>query len=1112
MNSHSALRLSRVASWLMSVAVLVASQVQGQTRLLRYPDLHGDQIVFTYAGDLWISSTSGGAARRLTTHPGVELFAKFSPDGRSVAFTGQYDGDEQVYVVPAVGGAPRQLTYYPAAGPLPPRWGYDNQVYGWHPDGDAVLFRSMREGWDLGDTQLFVVPVDGGMPQALPMPESGGGAFSPDGRRVAYSPVTRDFRHWKRYQGGWAQDLYLFDLETLDVEQITDDPRSDRDPMWFGETVYYSSDRSGRLELYAYDTASGRTSRLGPDGARWDVRWPSLDESSGRIVYEQGGQLEILDPGSAGRAAPVSITVPTDALETRPRRVDVGDQIRGVDLSPKGERAVFSARGELFSAPIEHGPTRNLTRSSDAHDREPAWSPDGRTIAYVSDADGEEEIWLVDHQGRKPARQLTDGSQGRYYDLAWSPDSSHLAYRDQRQRLFVVEVSSGQVTEVADHRGVFGLSYEWAPGGGWLALSLVEDNGFQSIHLWRQSDGTLHRVTDALWNEFSPSFDPKGDYLYFVADRMFQPQTGSFEFNYLVDRESYVYAVALRDDVEHLFPPRADTVTVAAEDEGEGQDEVEDEGDQGDEGEPAGEDSQDRPEADQPTRIDLDGIAGRVMRFPLEADNYFGVVGLEGRVMVVRSGASYYGRSSDRPTFLLLYDLEERKLEDFAEAGRVAISADRTKAVIGRGTRYALYDIEPEAKAKPVKTDGLAMNVDPVAEWRQIYDEVWRRFRDFFYAPNMHGYDWAALQETYEPLLEHVGHRSDLNYVLAELIAELNVSHAYVAGGDFEIPERPQAGLLGARFELDGDAYRLGRIFAGQNEEPVYRSPLTEVGVGVEVGDYLFEINGEPLTASVNPFALLRNAGGAPVELLVGETSDRAKARYVLVEPVASEDQLIYLDWVQSNRRRVSEASEGRLGYIHIPDMGAAGIREWIKWFYGQQRKEGLVIDVRNNGGGNVSQMIIERLRRKLLMVDFERNSELDDPYPSDTFIGHLVCLIDEDTASDGDQFAYVFRQAGLGPLIGKRTWGGVVGIYGRGPLIDGGSVSVPEAGSGDADGNWVIEGHGVDPDVEIENHPRDLIGGTDAQLEKGIEILLGKIVDEPRRFPRRPPDPVKLN
>ncbi len=1076
---------------------------EGETRLLRFPDIHGDRVAFTYAGDIWLAPASGGAAVQLTTHPGVEVFARFSPDGQWIAFTGQYDGDEQVYVVPAAGGIPQQLTYYPASGPLPPRWGYDNQVYGWTPDGSAVLFRSFRDGWDLGDTQLFTVSARGGLPTALPMPESGGGAFSPDGARVVYSPVTRDFRHWKRYQGGWAQDLHIFDLETYESQNITADPRSDRDPMWIGETIYFASDRDGKLNLYAYDTANQATRQITHE-REWDVRWPSSDEAS-RIVFEQGGGLKILDIAS-GEASAISIRVPSDGLASRPARTAVGDLIVDFGLAPEGKRAVFAARGDIFSVPIEHGPTRNLTRSSSAHDRQPAWSPDGRQIAFASDRSGEEEIWVMAQDGRGEAEQLTGTgapSTGLHYDLAWSPDGRYLAYRNQQNRLFVLEVKSREVVEVADDGVPFGFSYEWSPDSRYLALTLVEDSGLRAIHIWSREDQKLHRVTDGTFGEDSPSWDPDGEYLFYTSRREFHPQIGQAEFNYAVNRATLVYALALREDVAHPFPPRSDEVTVEDSDEDKEADDEKAEGETEDEVEPIA--------------IDFDGLAGRVARVPVGADNWLGVAAVEDdHLVLVRGGAAYYGRQSDRSAELVLFSIEDRKetlITDDLQG--LTLSPDRSQMLIRQNGDFLLYEASPDGKdsVKKVSTSGMMADRVPAEEWEQIFDEVWRRFRDFFYAENMHGYDWPALREQYRPLLEHVGHRSDLNYVLSEMIAELNVSHAYVAGGDFEIPPRPRAGLLGARFELDeaSNRYRIARIFVGQNEEDTYRSPLTEVGVGVDEGDYLLEINGEALTGEDNPFRLLRHAGPGPVELLVAEEASGTDARSVLANPIASEDALIYLALTERRRRLVDEMTDGRVGYIHLPDMGSNGIREWVKWFYGQIRKKGLVIDVRSNGGGNVSPMILQRLQRQVMGYDFERNMDIPNTTPGTAFHGHLVCVLDEDTASDGDQFAWGFREAGLGPLVGKRSWGGVVGIYpGRTALIDGGRTMVPEAGSAGADGEWVIEGHGVDPDIVVENDPAEVLKGRDPQLEKAVELLLEKLEKDPRTIPERPEPPIK--
>ena len=1092
------------------------------TKLLRFPDLAGDQVVFTYAGDLWTASAAGGDARRLTTHPGVELFGKFSPDGKTIAFTGQYEGDEQVYLIEANGGEPRQLTFYPAAGPLPPRWGYDNQVYDWSADGKAVLFRSLRDSYDVGDPKLFLVPLEGGLSEALPMPYSGAGDLSPDGKKVVYSPLFRDFRHWKRYEGGWAQNLYLFDLASHASEKITDHVRTERDPMWIGDTVYFAADWDGKLNLYAYDLKT-RQSRQLTSHKDWDVRWPSADKAGRRIVYELGGELRIFDLAS-GTDTAISIHVPTDALARRPTRRAVDAWITSFEPGLEGKRVLFTARGDLFTTPLENGLTRNLTRTPGVFERESTWSPDGSTIAFVSDQTGEEEIWLIDQAGREAPRQLTSGSETRYSDLVWSPDSRFLAYRDADARLRVLEIATKKVTLVVDDGTKFGLTYAWSPCSTWLALSLGDPNGFRSLWLWNRPSGQLTRVTDAMWNEYQPSFDPKGDYLFYLADHMFQPQVSSIEFDFATDRETGIYALALRKDVKNLFAPKSDEVATQkeepAKDAKDGKDNKD--GKDGKDSKAKAKGGKDAKAEEpkkaggiEPIQIDLEGLAQRVVRVPVDFDNIAYLAALEGRLLWVKDTPFYYGRDAATQAELHVYSLTDEK--DTTLTGDVqglGLAADGSKVLVRSSGGFNLFDTTAAGKdsGKHVATDGLKADWVPAEEWAQIFDDAWRRFRDFFYVANMHGYDWPALREHYRPLLAHVAHRSDLNYLISEMIAELSASHTYVAGGDFQIPPRPRGALLGARFRLDSASgrYQISKIFAGQNDEDTYRSPLTEVGVGIQVGDYLLAINNENLAAPTNPEALLRRAEGDQVELLVNSKPSLEGARRVSVKPIRSEDALIYLEWVSWCRNYVDKKSGGKLGYLHVPDMGEDGIREFIKWYYGQTTKDGLLIDVRSNGGGNVSQMILNRLSRKLLMVDFERHSEFTEPYPSGVFPGHLAALIDEDTASDGDQFAHVFRAAGLGPLIGKRTWGGVVGIYGNSPLIDGGGVSIPEVGSGDPQGNWIIEGHGVDPDFVVDNDPGDLLAGKDAQLDKAIEVLLEKIAKEPRGLPKKPAPPVK--
>lgn len=1091
---------------LLAALALTAPTSQGApapTLLLRFPDVHAERVVFCYAGDLWTAPSVGGTATRLTAHPGLELFPKFSPDGKWVAFTGQYDGDEQVYVVPATGGVPRQLTWYPARGPLPPRWGYDNQVHGWSPAGDAVLFRSMRTGWDLTDTRLYTVGLDGGLPAALPMPVSGGGDFSPDGAHVVYSPLTRDFRTWKRYQGGWAQDLYVYDLATGGLSPVSHSDRTERDPMWIGPSVYFASDRDGTLNLYAFDTRGGETQKITAE-SEWDVRWPSKGEA-GQIVYELAGALHVLDTSSR-KSTRLEIFVPDDGLARRPAREAVGDELEDADLAPGGERVVASAHGDVFSVPRESGNVRNLTRTPGAHDRAVAWSPDGARIAFISDASGEEELYVVPQDGSGEPEALTSGGTRRRYGTMWSPDGTHIAFHDSEGRLWLVEVATKQLIEVARDPGGSVSDFTFSPHGGHLAFSLQEESGLRALWIYSLAERALRRVTEGLFNAQEPVWDPAGDYLYHLSDRTYAPQISSAEWNYATNRTTGIFALALRADVPHPFPPKSDEVSVDDE-----EDEAEEDEERGDAEDGDRDEDEDAP---QPLTIDFDGLAGRAVRVPLEADNYANLQAGDGVLFFARSGPFYYGRQSDTGPSVMSYSLEERELKTVAEGvGGYTLSHDGEHLLLFAGGGLELTEAKHGGgERKAVALDGLFVERVPAEEWPQIFDEVWRRFRDYFYVPNMHGYDWSALGARYRPLVEHVGHRSDLNYVIGEMIAELNVSHAYIAGGEWIAPERPDVALLGCDLELDAAAgrYRIARILPGQNEEERYRSPLSEVGVRAREGDYLLAIDGQDLAGGDNPYRLLRHKAGRIVELSLDRSPTGDSARKVRVRPLASETSLRYLDRILANRRRVDELSGGRLGYLHVPDMGANGIREFIKWYYGQIRKEGLVVDVRNNGGGNVSQMLIERLGHRLLGTAFARNDQFTQTYPRTVFNGPMVCLLNENSASDGDIFPWMFRAAGLGPLIGKRSWGGVVGISGHGPLIDGGDVRVPEFGYADANGEWSVEGRGVEPDIEVDNDPASILRGADPQLERGVAEVLKALEGRSATLPARAPDPVK--
>jgi tricorn protease len=1081
-----------VGVWL--AAVVTASPAPGQTKLLRYPDIHGETVVFTYGGDLWTAPATGGTAIRLTAHPGQELFAKLSPDGQWIAFTGQYDGDEQVYVIPVTGGEPKQLTWYPAQGPLAPRGGYDNQVYGWTPDGTKVLFRSLRDA-DGGrvETALYTVSVGGGLPVKLPMPTSGGGDFSPDGRQVVYSPLFRDFRTWKRYQGGWAQDLYIYTLASNQLTPVAHSVRTERDPMWIGNAIYFVSDRDGTLNLYRFDVASQAVEQL-TRSTTWDVRWASSD-NQGRVVYELGGELAVFDT-RANRETRISILVPDDGLVRRPGRYAVSRFIEGYDLSPKGERAVFVARGDVFSVPIEKGPTRNLTNSSTAHDRDAAWSPDGKTIAFISDLSGEDQVYVVPQDGSGPPVALTSDNVGQLDGLRWAPDGKRLSVGDHDGKLLVVSVDQQRITEVADDQ--FGRMFDhvWSPDGQWLAFSLAEHAGTRSLHIWSAADGRVRRVTDGMFAVYGPTWDPSGDYLFYLSDREFAPQISSVEWNFAGNRQTGIFAMALRADVKHLFPPESDEVAV--------------DGEKPAEGKPADAKPADASPA---VRIDFEGLANRVVRVPVPAANIDGLGAVKGYLLYATSGAPFNGRDSYENGKLHIYDLKARETSELVDdVGGSAVSADGSKVLVRQGRVYKLFDVKPKARdAKTVSTANLFVDRVPAEEYVTMFNEAWRKYRDFFYVRNMHGYDWRAIGDRYRQLLPDVAHRSDLNYVLGEMVAELNIGHTYVQGGDFELPERPRVALPGARFALDAQAgrYRIAEIFRGHNEEPKYRSPLTEVGVDARVGDYVLAIDGVDLLGDDNPYRLLRNKQD-PVTLTLNARPTMDGARRVTFTPIFNEGDLLYLNWVLGNYDRVTRATNGRVGYFHVPDMGAPGAYEFIKWFYPQIRKEGLIVDVRSNGGGNISQWIIERLDSKVLGVRFGHFNDLANTYPNQAFNGHMAALISETSASDGDIFPARFKKAGLGPLIGKRTWGGVVGISGIGNLLDGGSVTVPLQGTNDTDGSWIIEGHGVDPDIEVTNDPQSVIDGRDLQLERAIAEVTAAMEREPRKLPARPPDPVK--
>ncbi|MDR1964941.1 MAG: PDZ domain-containing protein, partial [Planctomycetaceae bacterium] len=1005
------------------------------------------------------------------------------------------------------------------------RRGYDNIVYGWTPDGKNILFRSLRDSNSVTELgTLYTVPIQGGLPKKVGMPTAGAGDFSPDGKKIVYSPLFRDFRSWKRYEGGWAQYLTVFDLETKESKRLDQHPRTEREPIWIDDKIYFTSDRTGTMNIFEYDTTTDKIVQC-TDERQWDIRWASGDKD-GQIVYELGGELVVYHTKASQdteRFTKIKVRVPHDGLAMRPARTNVGGNLESFAVAPGGKRVAVTARGDLFTIPVDKGYVRNYTQSSNAHERCPVWSYNGKTIVYLSDKTGEDQLYLQEIKGTKTPLQLTNTFKGQLDNLRISPCGRYLSVSDCNAKLWIVAIQGNEhfkqgipVEVVTALHGGTPVG-RWSPCGGYLAYILFDPQGFGQLHLYELATKKSRPITDPMFDVQEPVWDPAGSYLYFLSRREFAPQHSSVEWNFAGNRDMGIFALALRKNVLNPFAPQFDDETTPINQTNQTNSppaatpkplaETSDAGTSGD-----AEKLVPKPSVPKLTKIDWEGLAERVVRVPVSSDNLDDLSASGQFLYYLKKDASFYGRDSERKPRLMIYDLKERKESLFiGDVDGYSMAPDFSKIVFRSGKMLKVCEPKLSAKITDLNTGKLFVDRIPAEEWAEIFEETWRKFRDYFYVKNMHGYDWDALGRQYRELLPHVAHRSDLNYVLSEMVAELNVGHAYIQGGDFIQPSRPVVGLPGCRFELDtkSNRYKIATIFRGENEESKYRSPLTEIGVNAKVGDYVLQIDGIELTGEENPYRLLQHRSD-PVTLTLNTKPSLQGARKTTYVPVTSEQGLQYLNFVLENREKVAKMTNGRVGYLHIPDMGAAGSYEFLKWYYPQIRKEGLVIDVRSNGGGNISQWIIMRLNQQLLGTRFGGTSISPGAYPGNARFGHQVCLINETSASDGDIFPHYFRKAGLGLLIGKRSWGGVVGISPRGQLLDGGMVFVPLRGTNDENGNWIIEGKGVEPDIEVENDPKSMLEGNDPQLQRGIEEILKRMEAEPKKWPNRPADPVK--
>jgi tricorn protease len=1082
-----------------------SAAAQIDARMFRHPDVSATQIAFVYAGDIWVVPKAGGLAVRLSSPRGEEQFPRFSPDGTRLAYSANYDGNVDVYVAPAQGGDPVRITSHP----MPDR------LIDWHPDGKRVLFVSGRESGRQRYNQFYVAGATGGLPEKLSVPYGEFGTFSPDGQQFAYLPQSQAFRTWKRYRGGWSPDVWVFDLKTLAASNVTKNDALDEFPMWRGDTIYFLSDRGAgqKQNLWALDRKTGATRQV-TSFTDYDITFPSIGPSD--IVFEAGGRLYLLDLATE-KTSEVAIQVVTDRTTLKPRSEKVAARIASANVSPTGKRAVFEARGEVFSVPAENGPVMNLSRST-AAERSPRWSPDGKTLAYWSDRSGEYELTLRPADGAGAEKTVTSLGAGYRYTPYWSPDSKRIAYIDQAARIRITEVESGKTTEIdrspifISHGQLAGLPLRWSADSRWLTWARgAATTSNSAVFLYDTKLAKLHQATSGYFTDGEPVFDPEGKYLYFTSNRAFEPVYSDFDNSWSYPNATALVAVALRPDVPSPLAPKNDEE--GKKDDSAKKDEPgKDEPAKKDE-KPASTDAKkadekkDEKSAPKPVEITLDGFEARVVVLPPKPGNYGRLQATTGKLLYRRAPRT---GSGDEKNTLVYFDFEEREEKTVLEGiDTYELSADTKKVfavLVDKGDRkYGIVDIKPTQKIdKPMRVAELEAVVDPAAEWKQMFADAYRFERDFFYDPNLHGVDWKATRDRYAKLIDASVTRWDINFVLGAFIGELNASHTYNGGGDQETAATRGVGMLGVDWEIADGAYRIKRLVQGAVWDADARSPLREPGVNVKAGDYVLAVNGAPLDTAQDPWAAFQGLANTPVMLTVNSKPTAAGARQVLVKCLGDETELRFREWIEQRRARVEQATGGRAGYVYVQSTGVDAQNELVRQFMAQWRKEGLVIDERFNSGGQIPDRFIELLNRPILAYWAVRDGE-DWQWPPVAHRGPKVMLINGWSGSGGDAFPFYFREAGLGPLIGTRTWGGLIGLSGSPGLVDGGNVTVPTFRMYDVRGKWFAEGHGVDPDIPVDEDPSQLAKGVDPQLERAIQEVMERVKTQKPVAPRPP-------
>ncbi|HEY5062297.1 MAG TPA: PDZ domain-containing protein [Gemmatimonadaceae bacterium] len=1069
---------------------------QIDARMLRQPTVSSTQIAFVYGGDIWIMPKAGGTAQRLTTARGEESFPRFSPSGSEVAFTGNYDGNEDVYVMPAIGGEPRRVTYHPAP----------DRVVDWYPDGKSLLIASSRTSETNRYNKLFKISKDGGIPAPLPMPYGEFASLSPDANTVAYLPEAVDARTWKRYRGGWAPDIWFFDLKQGTARNITHDEANDGAPMWHGTTLYFLSDRGKNLRsnIWAYDTQKNSFRQI-TTFDDFDVKYPSIGPSD--IVFQAGDRLYLVDL-STEKMREVPVQVVTDRSTLRPRVQNVGTEISAATISPTGKRAGFEAHGDIFTVPAENGMVHDLTATSGSAERTPDWSPDGKSVAYWSDKTGEYELTIRNADGSGTERTVTHLGPGFRYQPHWSPDSRKIAFIDKAMQIQVADVATGEVSKVDkalnwQHGQLSNFRVSWSPDSRWLAYGRDLMNGNTAIFIYDvRSGGASHQVTSGYFRDNSPKFDPDGKYLYFLSGRSLNPSYSDLDNSFIYANSTNILVATLRKDLASPLAPRNDEEATAADATPPGAQKVDSTQRKAQETLAAAAPAAAAKPLVRDVAIDFADFERRAELLPVPAGNYSGLTALQGKVLFrrgTRTGAT------GGPAPLVYFDLNDRDEKTVLDNvnGFVA-SADGKKLLVSVGPDFYIIDPRPAQKVDPAKklvTASMSMTVDPSAEWHQMFNDAWRIERDYFYDPGMHGVNWNAMRTRYGKLIDDAVSRWDVTFVIGELIGELNSSHTYVQGGQTENAPRRGVGLLGADYAVENGALRITHIVDGGVWDSEVRSPLLHAGVNVKTGDYLLAVNGKPIDLTQEPAAAFDGLAGAVVAITVNDKPTLAGSRVVLVKPLGDESRLRNLAWIEANRKRVDEATHGRVGYVYVPSTGIDGQTELVRQYRAQIDKDGMIIDERFNSGGQIPDRFVELLNRPVTNY-WKTRDGIDQQWPPVANPGPKVMLINGWSGSGGDAFPYYFKQAGLGPLIGRRTWGGLIGISGTPALVDGGSVTAPSFAIFSKEGQWIIESHGVDPDIDVVDDPAQLAKGVDPQLERAIQEALTRVEKNPKRAP----------